>query len=91
MPAYFATPLSSVTALSAGVAAKVPATAQGSRMMLKLYNEHDTVTAYYGGSTVSSSNGIPIPPGGESEWIPCSGDIWCICASAANIRALEGA
>jgi hypothetical protein len=91
MAAYFATPLSSVTTVPAATATKVPATAQGSRVMLKLFNDDAAASIFYGGSTVSATNGIPVGPGGESEWIPCSGDIWVYSVAGTTVRALEGA
>ena len=87
--AYAATPLSSVTTLTAATAAKVPATAQASRLLLKLFNDDQTSPIYYGSSTVSTVNGIYIAPGGESEWIPCSGDIWVLSTPGTTVRALE--
>jgi hypothetical protein len=91
MAAYFSTPLSSVTTLSAATAAKVPATAQANRLMLKLFNDDQNAPIFYGGSTVSASNGIAVQPGAESDWIPCSGDIWCYSTGGTTVRALEGA
>jgi hypothetical protein len=93
MAAYFSVPLSSATAtLSANTATKAPTTAQASRLLLKLYNSDPDNPVYYGGSTVSVANGIPIAPGGESDWIPCSGDIYVISlAGGYTVRILEGA
>jgi hypothetical protein len=89
--AYFATPLSTVTTVSAASATKVPATAQGSRLLLKLFNDDQTAPIYYGGSTVDATKGIPVGPGGESDWIPCSGDIWVYSVAGTTVRSLEGA
>lgn len=91
MAAYFSVPLSSVTTLSAATAAKVPATAQTLRLMLKLFNDDPTYPVFYGGSTVTDTTGIPVPPGSESDWIPCSGDIWVYSVAGTTVRALEGA
>ena len=89
MAAYAATPLSSVTTLAAATAAKVPATAQASRLLLKLFNDDSANPVYYGGSTVSTANGIYIAPGGESDWIPCSGDVWALSTPGTTVRSLE--
>lgn len=75
--AFTATPKSTqVSALAATTATKAPTTAQSSRQLLKIYSDDPTANIYWGDSTVTDAKGIPIPPGGESDWIPCSGDIY---------------
>lgn len=93
MAAYFATPLTTATGnLAANTATKAPATAQASRLLLKIYNDDPGAPVFYGGATVTTANGIPIPPSGESDWIPCSGDIWVISvAGGYPVRTMEGA
>ena len=89
MAAYSSTPLSTQVTLAAATAAKAPATAQTNRVLLKIFNDDTANPVYYGGSTVTTSTGIYIAPGGESEWIPCSGDIWALSTPGTTIRVLE--
>jgi len=87
--AYTTTPKSTQTTLAPATAAKVPATAQASRLLLKIFNDDVANPIYYGDSTVSTTNGIYIAPGGESDWIPCSGDIWALSTPGTTVRTLE--
>lgn len=91
--AFFATPKTTqVSALAATTATKAPTTAQGSRQLLKIFNDDPTASIFFGDSTVTDSKGIPIPPGGESDWIPCSGDIYVYSVLGGfTARAFEGA
>lgn len=91
MAAYASTPKASqVSALSAATATKAPGTAQASRLLLKIFNDDGSANIYFGDSTVTASTGIPIPAGGESDWIPCSGDIWVFStAGGFTVRTLE--
>lgn len=77
MAAYASVPKSTqVSALSATTATKAPTTAQTSRLLLKIFNDDPSAAIFWGDSTVTDSKGMPIPPNGESDWIPCSGDIY---------------
>jgi len=89
MAAYTATPLSSVTTLTAATAAPVPASPQSNRLLLKLYNFDSTYPVWYGGSSVSATTGIEIGPGAESDWIPCSGSIYVISTLGTTVGSLE--
>jgi hypothetical protein len=91
MAAYFATPKTSTTSVGT-TATKIPATAQASRMMIKIVNLDATQAIYLGDSGVTTSTGWPLGPGAESDWIPCSGDIYGIVASGtATAASFEGA
>jgi hypothetical protein len=91
MPAYASTPKASqVSALAPTTATKAPGTAQASRLLLKIFNDDQAASIYYGDSAVTDAKGIPIPPGGESVWIPCSGDIYVYSvAGGSTVRTLE--
>lgn len=88
MAAYFATPKSSVTAVSAATATACPAVPQASRLLIKLFSD-DPDDCYWGDSTVDDTKGIPF--NGESDWIPCSGAIYVWSKNGCNVRTLEGA
>ena len=87
--AFTTTPKSTQTTLAAATAAKVPATAQASRQLLKIFNDDQANPIYYGDSAVSTTTGIYVAPGGESDWIPCSGDIWALSTPGTTVRTLE--
>jgi len=90
--AYAATPKSTaVTLTTHGTAYKAPGTAQANRLLLKIFNDDQTNPIFYGDSAVTVSSGIYIAPGGESDWIPCSGDIYVInnVTDSATVRTLE--
>lgn len=87
--AYAATPKSSVTTVPATTPTKVPGTVAGGRLLLKLYNNDETYPIYYGDSAVDNTKGTPIPPGGESAWIPCSGDIYVYSIPGTTVRSME--
>lgn len=89
--AYAATPKSSsVAALTANTAVQAPGTPAAGRLLLKIFNDDPAANIYYGDSTVTVGTGIPIPPGGESEWIPCSGAVYVISlAGGSTVRTLE--
>ena len=65
-------------------------TGEKSRLLLKIFNDDTAANIFYGDSTVTASTGIPIPAGGESDWIPCSADIWVFStAGGFTVRTLE--
>ena len=90
MASYVSTLASGTRTLAAATATIVPASALSGRKLLKIFNDLDTTT-YYGASGVTVSTGIPIPPGGESDWIPTDGGTYAINTAGGDIRYLEGA
>jgi hypothetical protein len=89
MAAYIATSLTQATpvALTAAAAAVV-VVAAGGQLMVKLFNEDLENPAYWGGSGVNASTGIPFT--GETDWIPAGCDIYCYSDYAVTIRAVKG-
>lgn len=89
--AYATTPKATqVAALAAATATKAPAVAQAARLLLKIYNDDTANSIFYGDAAVTALTGIPVAPGGESEWIPCSGDIYVIStAGGSTVRTQE--
>jgi len=63
-----------------------------SRRSLMIYNNSSTVTIYIGGSDVTSSNGIPVPPTSYSPILDVGASMivyGLTSASTADIRVLE--
>jgi hypothetical protein len=91
MAVPFATSVKSTTnALSATTATAVPSSMLAGRSMLKIVNTDPTNTVWYGDSSVTDSTGIPIGPGGESDWIPAGVAVYCYCKIALTVVTLEG-
>jgi hypothetical protein len=89
LAAYIATSLSQLTPVNvvAGAAAVI-VSAAGSQLMVKLYNPDSNNPAYWGGSGVNASTGIPFS--GETEWIPAGCDIYVYSDVAVTIRGVKG-
>jgi hypothetical protein len=89
MAAYIATSLGQLTPVGlTGGAAAVVVSPAGSQLMVKLFNPDNVNPAYWGGSGVTASTGIPFT--GETEWIPAGCDIYCYSDTDVTIRGVKG-
>ncbi len=77
-----------VTLTSAGTAYKLPSSELSGRKAIQIYNK-SAYDVFIGGSSVSTTNGILLPPGGVMNLDAESG-IYAVCATdAQDINIME--
>ena len=72
-----------VTLTTLNTTYKLPASELASRKTILIYNISDT-SVYIGGSTVTTANGILLPPAGIIS-IDCESDLYAICGTSGKI------
>lgn len=80
------------TAITVGTSAVgLPTTALASRRSLVVYNNDAVATLYVGGSNVTTTNGMPVPPLSYSPAFDAGADmiVYGISTTSINVRTLE--